>query len=161
MLSSGLGVAPAELTDPESFPAQKTRGHACKSRPARCSAQGPRGQGPLQTKPQGWRTGSWVPSTSRPPCVCFSGPPRPWHSRLSLSPCQGIGNTFQGGANCITFVLCTRTVRTRLLSLCSCCCPQASAAAESPLGPPRPLRPPQRAGESQGPSRAADELPST
>ncbi|XP_022454350.1 G-protein coupled receptor 157 isoform X1 [Delphinapterus leucas] len=74
---------------------------------------------------------------------------------------HGIGNTFQGGANCITFVLCTRTVRTRLLSLCSCCCPQASAAAESPLGPPRPLRPPQRAGESQGPRRAADELPST
>ncbi|XP_073172657.1 G-protein coupled receptor 157 isoform X2 [Lepidochelys kempii] len=32
----------------------------------------------------------------------------------------GIGNTFQGGANCIMFVLCTRVIRTRLLS--SLCC---------------------------------------
>ncbi|XP_051895590.1 G-protein coupled receptor 157 [Pristis pectinata] len=35
---------------------------------------------------------------------------------------HGIGNTFQGAANCITFVLCTRAVRSRLVSgLCSCC----------------------------------------
>nr|XP_006127156.1 G-protein coupled receptor 157 [Pelodiscus sinensis] len=33
---------------------------------------------------------------------------------------HGIGNTFQGGANCIMFVLCTRVIRTRLLS--SLCC---------------------------------------
>ncbi|MBV94914.1 hypothetical protein ESR_26738, partial [Eschrichtius robustus] len=58
----------------------------------------------------------------------------------------GIGNTSQGGANCIMFVLCTRTVRTRLLSLCCCCTSQPSAAAaESPGGPPRPLRPPRPA----------------
>ncbi|NWR85178.1 GP157 protein, partial [Furnarius figulus] len=34
---------------------------------------------------------------------------------------HGIGNTFQGGANCIMFVLCTRVVRTRLLSFLCCC----------------------------------------
>ncbi|XP_019397179.1 PREDICTED: probable G-protein coupled receptor 157 [Crocodylus porosus] len=34
---------------------------------------------------------------------------------------HGIGNTFQGGANCIMFVLCTRVVRTRLLSYLCCC----------------------------------------
>ncbi|XP_032863575.2 G-protein coupled receptor 157 isoform X4 [Tyto alba] len=33
----------------------------------------------------------------------------------------GIGNTFQGGANCIMFVLCTRVVRTRLFSFICCC----------------------------------------
>ncbi|XP_053137071.1 G-protein coupled receptor 157 [Hemicordylus capensis] len=33
---------------------------------------------------------------------------------------HGIGNTFQGGANCIMFVLCTRVVRNKLLS-CLCC----------------------------------------
>ncbi|KAM7083827.1 G-protein coupled receptor 157 isoform 2-T5 [Ciconia maguari] len=34
---------------------------------------------------------------------------------------HGIGNTFQGGANCIMFVLCTRVVRTRLFSSICCC----------------------------------------
>nr|XP_047923293.1 G-protein coupled receptor 157 isoform X2 [Anser cygnoides] len=34
----------------------------------------------------------------------------------------GIGNTFQGGANCIMFVLCTRVVRARLLSSLCCYC---------------------------------------
>ncbi|NXP46788.1 GP157 protein, partial [Heliornis fulica] len=34
---------------------------------------------------------------------------------------HGIGNTFQGGANCIMFVLCTRVVRTRLVSSVCCC----------------------------------------
>ncbi|XP_058711417.1 G-protein coupled receptor 157 [Poecile atricapillus] len=33
---------------------------------------------------------------------------------------HGIGNTFQGGANCILFVLCTRAVRARLLALLGC-----------------------------------------
>uniref|UniRef100_A0A8D0BT79 G protein-coupled receptor 157 n=1 Tax=Salvator merianae TaxID=96440 RepID=A0A8D0BT79_SALMN len=33
---------------------------------------------------------------------------------------HGIGNTFQGGANCILFVLCTRVVRRKLFS-CLCC----------------------------------------
>ncbi|XP_066493470.1 G-protein coupled receptor 157 [Tiliqua scincoides] len=33
---------------------------------------------------------------------------------------HGVGNTFQGGANCIMFVFCTRVVRNKLLS--SLCC---------------------------------------
>ncbi|XP_045714959.1 G-protein coupled receptor 157 [Phyllostomus hastatus] len=49
---------------------------------------------------------------------------------------HGIGNTFQGGANCIMFVLCTRAVRTRLLALCCCRCPP-QAPAESPAGLPK------------------------
>ncbi|XP_062315875.1 G-protein coupled receptor 157 [Osmerus eperlanus] len=36
---------------------------------------------------------------------------------------HGIGNTFQGAANCIMFVLCTQPIRSRLfMLLCSCCC---------------------------------------
>ncbi|KAM8927251.1 G-protein coupled receptor 157 [Pelodytes ibericus] len=35
---------------------------------------------------------------------------------------HGIGNTFQGGANCIMFVLCTRVIRSRLLTSLRCCC---------------------------------------
>ncbi|XP_032250063.1 G-protein coupled receptor 157 [Phoca vitulina] len=46
---------------------------------------------------------------------------------------HGIGNTFQGGANCIMFVLCTQAVRTRLFSVC---CP-SQPCAESPAGPPK------------------------
>lgn len=35
---------------------------------------------------------------------------------------HGIGNTFQGAANCIIFVLCTEAFRSRLVSgLCGCC----------------------------------------
>ncbi|KAM5322062.1 G-protein coupled receptor 157-like isoform 2-T2 [Glossophaga mutica] len=63
---------------------------------------------------------------------------------------HGIGNTFQGGANCIMFVLCTRAVRTRLLSLCCCCCPPP-APAESPAGPP-PARAPSKPGDSGTPA---------
>ncbi|KAL8198356.1 UNVERIFIED_CONTAM: hypothetical protein K2H54_006646 [Gekko kuhli] len=33
---------------------------------------------------------------------------------------HGVGNTFQGGANCIMFVFCTRVVRNKLFS-CLCC----------------------------------------
>ncbi|XP_030078254.1 G-protein coupled receptor 157 [Microcaecilia unicolor] len=33
---------------------------------------------------------------------------------------HGVGNTFQGGANCILFVLCTEVIRERLLSLLCC-----------------------------------------
>ncbi|XP_053432252.1 G-protein coupled receptor 157 isoform X3 [Nycticebus coucang] len=47
---------------------------------------------------------------------------------------RGIGNTFQGGANCIMFVLCTRAVRTRLFSLCCCCC-SGQPPAEAPASP--------------------------
>uniref|UniRef100_A0A8C6DLL2 G protein-coupled receptor 157 n=1 Tax=Moschus moschiferus TaxID=68415 RepID=A0A8C6DLL2_MOSMO len=74
---------------------------------------------------------------------------------------HGIGNTFQGGANCIMFVFCTRAVRTRLLSLCCCCSPQPpAAAAESPAGPPKaPAL--SKTGESQRPRRTPNELPST
>ncbi|XP_025047393.1 G-protein coupled receptor 157 isoform X1 [Alligator sinensis] len=43
---------------------------------------------------------------------------------------HGIGNTFQGGANCIMFVLCTRVVRTRLLSYLCCC--RYDASNQSP-----------------------------
>ncbi|XP_061457542.1 G-protein coupled receptor 157 [Rhineura floridana] len=35
---------------------------------------------------------------------------------------HGIGNTFQGGANCIMFVLCTRVVRNKLFSSLCCWC---------------------------------------
>ncbi|XP_053308028.1 G-protein coupled receptor 157 [Spea bombifrons] len=35
---------------------------------------------------------------------------------------HGVGNTFQGGANCIMFVLCTRVIRSRLLASLRCCC---------------------------------------
>ncbi|XP_004863981.1 G-protein coupled receptor 157 isoform X2 [Heterocephalus glaber] len=52
---------------------------------------------------------------------------------------HGVGNTFQGGANCILFVLGTRAVRMRLCSLCRCC-PQPSAPG--PPGPPGPPKAP-------------------
>ncbi|XP_051028128.1 G-protein coupled receptor 157 [Acomys russatus] len=68
---------------------------------------------------------------------------------------HGIGNTFQGGANCIMFVLCTRAVRTRLLSLCCCRCNPPSST-QSPLGAPTP----HKMGESQE-SRRTAEVPST
>ncbi|EHB16654.1 Putative G-protein coupled receptor 157, partial [Heterocephalus glaber] len=60
------------------------------------------------------------------------------HVASPLSP-QGVGNTFQGGANCILFVLGTRAVRMRLCSLCRCC-PQPSAPG--PPGPPGPPKAP-------------------
>ncbi|XP_004385193.1 G-protein coupled receptor 157 [Trichechus manatus latirostris] len=72
---------------------------------------------------------------------------------------HGIGNTFQGGANCIMFVLCTRTVRTRLFSLC-CCCSSSQPAAESPVGPPE-VQAPSKSGDSQISRRTPVELPST
>ncbi|XP_062821757.1 G-protein coupled receptor 157 [Anolis carolinensis] len=42
---------------------------------------------------------------------------------------HGIGNTFQGGANCIMFVFCTRVVRNKLLS--SWCCFRSEASEDS------------------------------
>lgn len=73
---------------------------------------------------------------------------------------HGIGNTFQGGANCIMFVLCTRAVRTRLFALC-CCCP-APPPAGSPARPPTASAPsaPSRTGDS-GAQVDACELPHT
>ncbi|KPP63938.1 putative G-protein coupled receptor 157 [Scleropages formosus] len=38
---------------------------------------------------------------------------------------HGIGNTFQGAANCTMFVLFTKVVRSRLVALFSCCCKDA------------------------------------
>ncbi|XP_032719220.1 G-protein coupled receptor 157 [Lontra canadensis] len=72
---------------------------------------------------------------------------------------HGIGNTFQGGANCIMFVLCTQAVRTRLFSLCCCGC-LSQPSAESPAGPPKAPAS-SKTGESQGSRQTPDELPST
>ncbi|XP_064137294.1 G-protein coupled receptor 157 isoform X2 [Loxodonta africana] len=71
----------------------------------------------------------------------------------------GIGNTFQGGANCIMFVFCTRTVRTRLFSLCCCCC-SSQPSTESPAGPPEVLAS-SKIGDCQESRRTPVELPST
>lgn len=43
---------------------------------------------------------------------------------------HGIGNSFQGGANCIMFVLCTRVIRTRLMTSLSCCCCKSSGPSD-------------------------------
>ncbi|KAJ8017240.1 hypothetical protein DPEC_G00015750 [Dallia pectoralis] len=44
---------------------------------------------------------------------------------------HGIGNTFQGAANCIMFVFLTRPIRSRLLALlCFCCYPSRAAAGQ-------------------------------
>ncbi|XP_012646923.2 G-protein coupled receptor 157 [Microcebus murinus] len=72
---------------------------------------------------------------------------------------HGIGNTFQGGANCIMFVLCTRAVRTRLFSLCCCCC-SSQPPADSPAGPSEAPAP-SRMRESQESTRTPEGLPST
>ncbi|XP_047647889.1 G-protein coupled receptor 157 [Phacochoerus africanus] len=72
---------------------------------------------------------------------------------------HGIGNTFQGGANCIMFALCTQAVRTRLLQVCCCCCSQ-SPTTETQEGPPTASAP-IKAGKSQGPSWAPDQQLST
>lgn len=98
---------------------------------------------------------SWVPCSSLRVSL---RPAQPWHSHVFLSARQGIGNTFQGGANCIMFVFCTRAVRTRLLSLCCCCTPQPPAA-ESLASPPKAPAPSK--SEFQRPRRTPNELPST
>ncbi|KAM3872389.1 G-protein coupled receptor 157 [Diretmus argenteus] len=53
---------------------------------------------------------------------------------------HGIGNTFQGAANCIMFVLCTQPIRTRLFAALCCCCnkwraeaPRSHDPAQKPL----------------------------
>ncbi|RXM99692.1 putative G-protein coupled receptor 157 [Acipenser ruthenus] len=57
---------------------------------------------------------------------------------------HGVGNTFQGGANCIMFVLCTQVVRSRLASaLCcsryeaGCTCCRGSDSNQQPVETPR------------------------
>ncbi|XP_034875760.1 G-protein coupled receptor 157 isoform X12 [Mirounga angustirostris] len=59
---------------------------------------------------------------------------------------HGIGNTFQGGANCIMFVLCTQAVRTRLFSVCC----SSQPCAESPAGPPKAPAAPSQDGRTAG-----------
>ncbi|XP_045402168.1 G-protein coupled receptor 157 [Lemur catta] len=73
---------------------------------------------------------------------------------------HGVGNTFQGGANCIMFVLCTRAVRTRLFSLCCCCCCSSQPPADCQAGPCEAPAP-SKLGESQESSRTPEGLPST
>ncbi|MBZ3873833.1 putative G-protein coupled receptor 157 [Sciurus carolinensis] len=71
---------------------------------------------------------------------------------------HGIGNTFQGGANCIMFVLCTPVVRTRLISLCCCDCsqPPTQSPARRPGAPV-----PSKTGSAQEPRQTPEEPPST
>lgn len=57
-----------------------------------------------------WSTVRFILTLCNSPAVNFS----------LLVVLHGIGNTFQGGANCIMFVLCTAVVRRRLFS-CACC----------------------------------------
>ncbi|XP_039583455.1 G-protein coupled receptor 157 [Passer montanus] len=81
---------------------------------------------------------------------------------------HGIGNTFQGGANCILFVLCTRAVRARLLALL--CCHQLAWPARAAPGPWQHPQPPGDSDSDKdkdkdkdvpGPGQAKPLLPST
>ncbi|KAJ6656768.1 hypothetical protein lerEdw1_003099 [Lerista edwardsae] len=75
---------------------------------------------------------------------------------------HGIGNTFQGGANCIMFVLCTRVVRNKLLS--SLCCWQCNERERSLSSPEiHPYRQVPSAKPWEGPEcdRARAEFSST
>uniref|UniRef100_A0A8C9UIV9 G protein-coupled receptor 157 n=1 Tax=Serinus canaria TaxID=9135 RepID=A0A8C9UIV9_SERCA len=82
---------------------------------------------------------------------------------------HGIGNTFQGGANCILFVLCTRAVRARLLALL--CCGHCTELAWPGQGTPSPWQHPQTHGDRDkdkdmdkdvpGPGQTKPLLPST
>lgn len=115
--------------------------------PGLCQADLPeRGQAPRAASQGRKGLGVWaVPS----PLTALR--PRP-------SSQQGIGNTFQGGANCIMFVLCTRAVRTRLLSLCCCGCPRPSTQSPGhPAGAPAPSK----TGDSREPRQTPEEPPSS
>ncbi|XP_014741271.1 PREDICTED: probable G-protein coupled receptor 157 [Sturnus vulgaris] len=74
---------------------------------------------------------------------------------------HGIGNTFQGGANCIMFVLCTRVVRARLLSLL--CCGHCAELGWPPQGSRGSWQPPQphKDKDVPGPEQTKPLLPST
>ncbi|XP_029910724.1 G-protein coupled receptor 157 [Myripristis murdjan] len=53
---------------------------------------------------------------------------------------HGIGNTSQGAANCIMFVLFTQPLRARLSAALCCCCHKGHAEAQHPYDPShRPL----------------------
>ncbi|XP_037627968.1 G-protein coupled receptor 157 [Sebastes umbrosus] len=59
---------------------------------------------------------------------------------------HGIGNTSQGAANCIMFVLLTRPIRTRLCAgLCCCCCSERRADVQRSRDAPNRLLPGQDA----------------
>ncbi|CAB1330299.1 unnamed protein product [Coregonus sp. 'balchen'] len=52
---------------------------------------------------------------------------------------HGIGNTFQGAANCIMFVLFTQPIRSRLSTMfcyCCCCCRAGTGASPKPYNTP-------------------------
>lgn len=51
---------------------------------------------------------------------------------------QGIGNTSQGAANCIMFVLLTRPIRTRLCATFCCCSKCGTDPQRSAEAPRRP-----------------------
>ncbi|NXR32573.1 GP157 protein, partial [Zosterops hypoxanthus] len=78
---------------------------------------------------------------------------------------HGIGNTFQGGANCILFVLCTRVVREKLLSLLCCghCDPLdwPRQGPQSSWQPPQPHRDKDRDKDVPGPGQTKPLLSST
>lgn len=138
LLSSGLGVAPGELTDPESFPAQKTRGHACKSRPARCSAQGPRGQGPPQTSLRGGGPVPGSPALPGLPACASQARPGPGTHASPFLPARGSGTPFRGAPTA-----------SRLSSA-----PAPSGLVSSPSAPAAALRlplPPRARWAPQGP----------
>ncbi|XP_053256846.1 G-protein coupled receptor 157 isoform X1 [Podarcis raffonei] len=65
----------------------------------------------------------------------------------------GIGNTFQGGANCIMFVLCTRVVRNKLFSLC---CWRSSSPEHSLASPESRSQGPDSATKDWGDAREGD-----
>ncbi|XP_033012142.1 G-protein coupled receptor 157 isoform X1 [Lacerta agilis] len=67
---------------------------------------------------------------------------------------HGIGNTFQGGANCIMFVLCTRVVRNKLLS--SLCCWRSSSPEHSLASPESCSQGPDLATKDWGDTREGD-----
>ncbi|XP_063001366.1 G-protein coupled receptor 157 [Elgaria multicarinata webbii] len=75
---------------------------------------------------------------------------------------HGVGNTFQGGANCIMFVLCTRVVRDKLLS--SLCCwrrDSPDGSLPSPESHFETLDSSFKDWETQGGNRARADLSST
>ncbi|NXH50180.1 GP157 protein, partial [Dicaeum eximium] len=73
---------------------------------------------------------------------------------------HGIGNTFQGGANCILFVLCTRAVRARLLALLCCGhCGQLAWPGQQPQ--PHKDKDKVKDKDVPGPQQTKPPLPST
>ncbi|NXS37983.1 GP157 protein, partial [Pomatostomus ruficeps] len=75
---------------------------------------------------------------------------------------HGIGNTFQGGANCIMFVLCTRVVRARLLALLCCGrCAELDWAGQGPRSSWQPHGDKDKDEDVPGPEQTKPLLSST